>query len=97
MLEEMLRAEAASNTVHFQTTVCVSRYRTSTLARNRERWRNRYCKQDEEQNRKSRPDEDGVENGTMVGIECGIKTRTKSMFGIGIRNGTEVRNQSEAP
>ncbi|GBP56040.1 hypothetical protein EVAR_97461_1 [Eumeta japonica] len=48
-----------------------------------------YCKQDEEQNRKSRPDEDGIENGTMVGIECGIKIRTKSVFGNGIRNGAE--------
>ncbi|GBP38561.1 hypothetical protein EVAR_96163_1 [Eumeta japonica] len=42
-----------------------------------------YCKQDEEQNRKSRPGEDGIENGTMVLI------RTKSVFGIGIRNGAE--------
>ncbi|GBP60130.1 hypothetical protein EVAR_41819_1 [Eumeta japonica] len=54
------------------------------------------CKQDEEQNRKSRPDEDGIENETMVGIECGIKIRTESMFGIGIRDGAEVRNQSGA-
>ncbi|GBP87229.1 hypothetical protein EVAR_59125_1 [Eumeta japonica] len=51
--------------------------------------RNRYWKQDEEQNRKSRPDEDGIKNGTMVGIECGNKIRTKSMFGIGIRNSAE--------
>ncbi|GBP69738.1 hypothetical protein EVAR_48765_1 [Eumeta japonica] len=28
----------------------------------------------------------------MVGIECGIKIRAKSMFGIGIRNSAEVRN-----
>ncbi|GBP77644.1 hypothetical protein EVAR_50540_1 [Eumeta japonica] len=46
-------------------------------------------KQDEEQDRKWRPDEDGIQNGTMVGIECGIKIRTKSIFGIGIRNGAE--------
>ncbi|GBO99978.1 hypothetical protein EVAR_74325_1 [Eumeta japonica] len=63
---------------------------------NRERLQNRYCKQDEEQNRESRPDEDGMENGIMVGIECEIKIRTKSMFGIGIRNGADVRNQSGA-
>ncbi|GBP29485.1 hypothetical protein EVAR_22098_1 [Eumeta japonica] len=35
MLAEMLRAEAASamETVHFQTAVCASRYKTSTLAK----------------------------------------------------------------
>ncbi|GBP67473.1 hypothetical protein EVAR_49367_1 [Eumeta japonica] len=41
-------------------------------------------------NRKSRPDEDGIENGITIGIECGIKIRTKSMFGIGIMNGAEL-------
>ncbi|GBP16967.1 hypothetical protein EVAR_101984_1 [Eumeta japonica] len=51
---------------------------------------------DEEQNRKSRPDEDGIENRTMVGIECGTKIRTKSTFGTGIRKGAELRNQSGA-
>ncbi|GBP41022.1 hypothetical protein EVAR_82982_1 [Eumeta japonica] len=30
----------------------------------------------------------------MIGIECGIKIRTKSMFEIRIRNDAEVRNQS---
>ncbi|GBP95195.1 hypothetical protein EVAR_100954_1 [Eumeta japonica] len=39
----------------------------------------------------SRDQMDANENGTMVGIECGIKIRTKSMFGTGIRNGAEVR------
>ncbi|GBP51559.1 hypothetical protein EVAR_34445_1 [Eumeta japonica] len=48
-------------------------------------------KTNEEQHRKSRPDEDGIENGIMVGIECGIEIRTKRLFGIGIRNGARSK------
>ncbi|GBP46862.1 hypothetical protein EVAR_78565_1 [Eumeta japonica] len=81
MLEEMLRAEAASAIEH-----CAlpnRRLRTQILDINS-------CGVDEEQNRKSRPDEEGIENGTMVGIKCGIKIGTENMFEIAIRNSAEV-------
>ncbi|GBP66082.1 hypothetical protein EVAR_37544_1 [Eumeta japonica] len=86
MLEEMLLTEAASAIEHCAFPNRRLRIQISDI----------HSRGDEEQNRKSRPDEDGIENGTMVGIECGIKIRTKSVIGIEIRNGAEVRNPSGA-
>ncbi|GBP82221.1 hypothetical protein EVAR_103670_1 [Eumeta japonica] len=66
MLEEMLRAEAASAMEH----CALSNRRISDI---------HSC-------------------GEKCGIkrECGIKIRAESMFGIGIRNSADVRNQSGA-
>ncbi|GBP64045.1 hypothetical protein EVAR_44128_1 [Eumeta japonica] len=77
MLEEMLRAEAASVMEHCALPDRRLRIQISDI----------HSCGDEEQNRKSRPDEDGIGNGTMVGIGYKIKIRTKSMFGIGVRAG----------
>ncbi|GBP18805.1 hypothetical protein EVAR_93233_1 [Eumeta japonica] len=96
MLEEMLRAEAASAMEHYALPNRRLRIQISDIHSSGDAFKFLlfddpsflYWKQDEEQNRKSRADEDGIERG--------IKIRTKSMFGIGIRNGADVRNQSGA-
>ncbi|GBP17431.1 hypothetical protein EVAR_8788_1 [Eumeta japonica] len=90
MLEEMLLTEAASAIEHCALPNRRLRIQISDIHSCGDAKKFFYCKLDEEQNRKSRPDEDGIENGTMVGIECGIKIRTKSVFGIGIKNGAET-------
>ncbi|GBP77202.1 hypothetical protein EVAR_48335_1 [Eumeta japonica] len=98
MLEEMLRAEAASAMEHwalpngrlriqisdiysFGGTESGSRIDVANKTKSRIESRHRM--------------EDGIENGTMVGIECGIKIRIKSMFGIAIRNGVQHRRVNQ--
>ncbi|GBP33133.1 hypothetical protein EVAR_18614_1 [Eumeta japonica] len=54
-----------------------------------DRWRNRACERDDEQNRKSRSE-------LRLIIERGTPTNDRSVVGIGVRSGTEIRIRSGA-